>query len=130
MAWQKGESGNPGGRFRTDRPARLRERLAEHGEEVVAKLIELAKAGDPSALNIYFNKVLPSLKPHMAPVLLPAMDGSLTERANAVLAAAERGDIPLDAATEYVKAAAVLLTVTVGDELKARIDQLQHGHLA
>src|SRR5690349_12365968 len=87
MTWEQGESGNPAGRPPGIRDKRLamRDLLVPHAEDLVAKVVELAKAGDGTALRICIDRLIPPAKSRDDPVRLPELAGSLANKGAAVL---------------------------------------------
>jgi hypothetical protein len=65
MTFQPGQSGNPNGRPKgvIDKRAELRGLLEPHAKEIVEKLIECAKDGDPTALRLCIERLIPRVKP-------------------------------------------------------------------
>lgn len=65
MTFQSGKSGNPSGRPKgiIDKRTELRGLLEPHAKDLVAKLVELAKAGEPTALRLCVERLLPRIKP-------------------------------------------------------------------
>ena len=65
MSFQSGLSGNPAGRPKgiADKRTELRALLEPHAKDIFAKLVELAKAGDPTALKLCVERLLPKVKP-------------------------------------------------------------------
>jgi hypothetical protein len=65
MTFQQGQSGNPSGRPKgiMDKRAELRELLVPHSKDLIAKLVELAKSGEPTALRLCIERLLPRIKP-------------------------------------------------------------------
>ena len=106
--FEKGRSGNPGGRRRGSRnkatlaAAAL---LAGESETLTRKAVEMALAGDPTAMRLCMERVLPPCRERTVKFSLPSIDGALTgetcgpsahdvSRAmNAVTAALARGEI-------------------------------------
>lgn len=63
-SWQPGRSGNPTGRKPGDAAiTRARRAIAKELPAIIAKLVELAKAGDVKAAAILINKLIPDAKP-------------------------------------------------------------------
>lgn len=65
MAFQVGQSGNPNGRPKgiSDKRTELRALLEPHAKDIFEKLVELAKAGDTTALKLCVERLLPKVKP-------------------------------------------------------------------
>lgn len=64
MKFQPGKSGNPAGRPKgiIDKRTKLRELLEVHAEEIISKLAELAKSGEPNALRLCIERLLPKTR--------------------------------------------------------------------
>src|SRR4030095_10313350 len=93
--FQKGESGNPAGRppgIRDKRTA-MRELLSPHAAELVGKAVEMALAGDSTALRICIDRLIPPAKATDEPVTLPSLAGSLAESGCIVLQALAEGSL-------------------------------------
>jgi hypothetical protein len=77
----KGRSGNPGGRRRGSRnkatlaAAAL---LAGESEALTRKAVEMALAGDPSAMRLCMERVLPPCRERTVEFSLPSIGGALT----------------------------------------------------
>jgi len=65
MTFQPGQSGNPNGRPKgiIDKRTELRNLFESHAKEIIEKLIESAKAGDPIALRLCVERLIPRIKP-------------------------------------------------------------------
>jgi len=65
MTFQPGQSGNPNGRPKNivDKRTELRRLLEPHANDLVNKLVELARAGEPTALKLCIERLLPRVKP-------------------------------------------------------------------
>ena len=85
MGWEKDESGNPAGRPPgiKDKRTTMRELLLLHAEELVAKVVEMAKSGDTTALRICIDRLVPPVKARDEPVAVPSLTGSLGDRGRA-----------------------------------------------
>lgn len=61
MTFKAGKSGNPAGRPKgiVDKRAELRAILEDHAPAIIGKLIELAKSGDPHAIRLCVERLIP-----------------------------------------------------------------------
>lgn len=127
MSFSKGESGNPAGRPRgiVDSRHRLRAALDPHADELLAQAVELAKAGDVGVLTFLLNRVMPAPKPETAPINITIPDGTLAQRADAIVAAAASGALPASVAAELLSGLATVARLREVDELEARIAALE-----
>lgn len=129
--WPKGVSGNPAGRPKGSGLAgELRKAIAVEAGDILAALIERAKAGDVQAARALLDRIVPSLKPESAPVHVPGLAdaGSLAERAESVLQAVGAGDVPPDVAAALVAAVGALARIHELDEIERRIATLEESH--
>jgi len=128
--FEPGQSGNPKGRPKgvADRRRGLREMLASHGEELVAKVVEMAMAGDATALRIAMERVLPAIKSKDEPVSLPIKGGTLAEKGEAVLAAIGDGVVPPDVGAGILQAIASQARIVEVDEIERRLAALEAKH--
>src|SRR5687768_8991221 len=100
--FEPGNSGNPAGRPPgiRDRRQAMRDKLASHADELIAKVVELAKEGDSAALRICIERLIPPAKAKDDPVELPQMSGALADCGQAVLTALAEGRLtPEEAST-------------------------------
>lgn len=65
MKFQPGQSGNPNGRAKgsINKRTQLAKLLEPHAEELIAKAVELALAGDGNALRLCIERLIPKAKP-------------------------------------------------------------------
>ena len=128
--WKPGQSGNPAGRpAGSGLAGELRKAVAERAPELVAALIAKALGGDVQAGRVLLDRVLPAMKPESAAVHIHGLStGSLTERAQAALAATADGQLAPDVAAALVAAVSGLARIRETDELEARIRALEEQH--
>jgi len=126
--FKPGQSGNPRGRPPGRSTAQgLRERLAERAGEVLAVVLDAALSGDLMAARLVLERVVPALRPQASPVELPALAaaGTLTEKADAVLAAVGAGEIAPDVGAQLLTALGTVVRITEVEELTRRIEALE-----
>lgn len=120
-----GQSGNPAGRPKSESAA-VRARLQEHGPEVAAVVLERALAGDLFAAKLVLDRIAPPLKARAEPVQidLPAGAG-IVAQAQAVLAAAAAGQLPVDQAVALVGAVGDLARIVEVEQLQRELAELR-----
>jgi hypothetical protein len=130
MTWEKGESGNPAGRpiGVPDKRTAMRALLEPHAEDLVAKVVELAKSGDTTALRICIDRLIPPAKARDDAVSLPLGNGSLAEKGRSVLEALGNGTISPDIATAILQGIAAQARITEVDEIEKRLAALEAKH--
>ena len=127
MTFAKGRSGNPRGRPAgiVDSRHRLREALDPHADKLLARAVELAMAGDVSTLVFLLGRAMPAPKPETAPINVEIPDGTLTQKAEALVAAAASGALPASTAGELLSGLATVARLREVDELEARLTALE-----
>ena len=133
--FQPGQSGNPNGRPRgsRNRVTMLAETLVDDAaEEVVGRVIEFAKQGDPASCRLLMDRILPVRKERPTPFTLPAIGSvhDLPLAFAAITAAVAEGEITLSEAAEasrllenYAKAVEMTDLATRIEALEARRDK-------
>jgi hypothetical protein len=135
---QKSDDRGPGGRFAPGNPggpgrppgrgpvAEMRVKLAEDLDKIIGTLKAQALAGDPQAIRIILDRVLPALRPVELPTTLdlPA-DGTLADQARAVVQAAADGDLAPAQAAQIVAALGGVAKIIETTELMRRIELLE-----
>ena len=108
MTFKQGESGNPSGRPPgiIDKRTRLRNLLDPHADAIIEKLIEWATAGDPTALRLCVERIIPRVKPDQS-ITFELPDGRIDSRdnmmqiANGVTEAVASGEMTIDEAEKF-----------------------------
>lgn len=119
--FSKGKSGNPGGRPKglKDKRNELRSLFQPHSKKLIKKAVELALAGDTTALKLCIDRICSPLKPQAEAVTSPIpTTGTLSEQGAAVYQAAATGMIGTDEA-------AALMTILSGQARILEISELQ-----
>ena len=122
----------PGNKLSPGRPpgrgpgAELRAVLATDLDKIIDVLKAQALAGDPQAIRIVLDRVLPALRPVDLPTTLdiPA-DATLADQARAVVRAAADGDLSPTQAAQIVTALGGVAKIVEVTELVARIEALE-----
>ena len=127
MTFRKGQSGNP-----TGRPAGIRDRrvamqdlLVPHAPELIAKVVEMAKAGDAAALRICLDRLIPPVKSKDDPVTLPGMTGSPADNARRVVKAISDGDLTPEEGVSVLQVIANQVRIIEADEIERRVAALE-----
>jgi hypothetical protein len=127
--FEKGQSGNPTGRppgIRDKRTA-MRDLLLPHAPELVAKVVEMAKAGDAAALRICLDRLIPPAKAKDDPVSLPSLTDSLADNSRAIIKALGEGELTPEEATTVLQALASQVRIIEADEIDKRIAALERA---
>lgn len=123
--WKPGESGNPKGRV--PGVEKIRHLLDPHREQLVAKAVELALAGDSVALRLCLDRIAPPPKAEAPPVVIPGLAEarSMSDKARVILNATGEGIISPDAAATLLGAIANAGKIIETEELAQRIAALE-----
>lgn len=127
MRFKQGKSGNPKGRprGRVDRRVQMREQIESCAEELVALALQRARSGDGAALRLLLDRAIPPLRAASAAVDIELPEGTAAERADAILAHAAAGNLPIPEARELIAAVADAAKLQSLDELERRIAALE-----
>ena len=129
MTFRKGQSGNPKGRpkGRKTTAQALRERITERAGEVLDTVVDAALAGNLLAAQLLLSRCIPPARGQAVPVelLALAVAGTLTEKADAVLAAVGAGELAADTGAQLLGALGTVAKIRETDELEARIRALE-----
>ena len=121
-----GQSGNPNGRPRgTGLVAKLREAIQDDIPSVIQSIVSAAKSGDMSAARILMDRVIPTLRPVDAPVVLSQSE-SLSETGDQVLKLLSDGALGVDQTQRILAALGAQKGLIEFDELISRIERLEN----
>jgi hypothetical protein len=125
--FQKGQSGNPGGKPRgaCDKRTALRELLVPHAQALIEKTVELAKSGDTTALRLCLERIVAPIRAKDDAVVIEQGGNTLAERGQAIVNAALTGQISPSEAATLLQALATQARVTEAEELAARLKALE-----
>jgi len=129
MAFPKGESGNPAGRppgIRDKRTA-MRDLLVPHAGALVTKAVELALAGDSTALRICIDRLIPPARARGDPVALPPASDSLAENGRNVIEALAEGRLSPEETGEIMQALTAQARIVEIDEIEKRVTALEQA---
>lgn len=125
--WPKGRSANPKGRPKgiIDRRVKLRQMIEPHGEEIILKLIGMAKRGDIQAAKLLLDRTCPVLKADSVPVQANIPAGTLAEQAAAIFREATGGKLSTEEAQQLMAILTGHAKVVELDGLLTRIENLE-----
>ncbi|KVL61910.1 hypothetical protein WT01_08920 [Burkholderia cepacia] len=130
MGFKPGQSGNPAGKPKgaKDKRTELRALLQPHAEDLVKKVVEMALAGDTTALRICVDRIIPTIKAKDAPISIGRLTGSLADRGKVVLDALSDGSITPDEANAVMQAISAQARIVETDELARRVAALEKAN--
>lgn len=121
----KGNKASPGRPPGRGAVAELRQRLAQDIDQIIDLVRTQALAGDPQAIRILLDRVLPSLRPVELPTPLDMPAGTLADQAQAVVKATADGDIAPSQAAQIITALGGVAKIIETTELLTRIEKLE-----
>ena len=129
MPFKKGQSGNPKGRPKgtQDRRNQLRELLGSRSKEIVEKAVEMALEGDPTAMRLVVERLVPALPRREDSVPIPelAKSGSLSEQSDAITQALANGHLTTSEAASVMQILTAKARILETEELAQRITSLE-----
>lgn len=129
MKFTKGKSGNPSGRPKGIRDRRLafREHLERHTQDLIAKVIKSALAGDMAAMRLCLERIAPPLRAKDEAVILDRFEGSLTDQGQTVLKAVGNGTLTPAEGASLLQALASQARLVETDDLARRVETLEQN---
>jgi hypothetical protein len=127
MSFKKGQSGNPAGRKPgTTAGSKIRQAIEESRDDIIKAVIDAAKGGDMSAAKMLLDRICPTLRPVIQPVVIPVNDeAGLSDKGDEVIKSAMAGQVPPDIANMFITALAAQARIIETAELIERIEKLE-----
>lgn len=123
--FRAGNAGRPPG-IRDKRSA-MRELLVPHAPELIAKAVEMAKSGDPGALRICLDRLIPPAKAKDDPIVLPGLTDSLADNSRIVVKALASGDLTPEEAAMVLQALSSQARIIEADDIERRLTALEQA---
>lgn len=130
--FRKGQSGNPAGKPKGARhktTLAVQALLDGEAEALTRKAVELALAGDITALRLCLERIAPARKDSPVSIELPPMASTLdaTETMSAVLAAVANGDITPSEGSEISKLVDCYIRTIEAHDFDKRLKEIEQG---
>ena len=125
MVFKPGQSGNPAGRKRGAKNKLRFPKLQEAGPEIVQKAIDEALKGDPSALRLCIERLIPRLRPQAALINVEAASSKIVDIGESIVNAALSGKISPDSARDILSALSDVAKLREVTELEERVEVLE-----
>lgn len=123
--WEKGESGNPHGRPAHPMAERFREAVEPRLPVIITAMADAAANGDAQAAKLLLDRAIPPFKPVAHPTGFHLEGGSLTERAESILAAVAAGALAPSDGKGLIDGLAALARLIEMDEIERRLKALE-----
>ena len=121
----KGNKASPGRTPGRSKVAELRDKLAQDVDAVISIVRDQALAGDPQAIRMLLDRVLPCLRPVELPTPLDLPKGDLAHQAHAVVQAVADGSIAPSQASQIITALGGVAKIIETQNLIDRITLLE-----
>lgn len=126
--WKEGESGNPSGRPRDERKQQLRQALLDAMPDVLNELISQARSGEPAAMKMILDRVIPTLKATSPTVTVYLPNVPPDQQVQYVLNEVVEGRLAPDQGGDIVSIIERGLKIREVVELEQRISALEQRH--
>ena len=123
----KGNKASPGRPPGQSKVAELREKMAQDIDAVIGIVRKQALAGDPQAIRMMLDRILPSLRPVELPTQLDLPTCNLAHQAQAVVQAVAAGDIAPSQAAQVMNALSGVARIQETTDLLERITKLEQS---
>ena len=130
--FQKGQSGNPGGRApgsRNKATLLIEQLLGDATKDITEKAIELAKAGDSTALRLCMDRIVPARRDRHIAFTLPKLDKpeDAVAAAAAIVEAVAAAELTPSEAAEMMKLVEGYTRILEAEDHEQRLRVLEGG---
>ena len=99
--------------------------MLEHAPELIAKVVEMAKEGDATALRICLDRIIPAAKARDDPVHIPGMTDAMADNSRVVVKAIADGSLTPEEGASVLQALASQARIIEADEIEKRLAALE-----
>jgi|GEM_PF-515222 len=130
MTFKPGESGNPAGRAlgsRNKKTLAVEAQLFEHAQELVDDLVMRAKRGEPAAMRLCMERILPTGRGRPLPIELPPVRSAADAQgaADVIMDALKEGALSAREAVDLINVVAALTRLTGALEFIKRVARME-----
>jgi hypothetical protein len=123
--FEKGQSGNPAGRPKGSvSHKKFRELIVKDALQIIASMIEKAKAGDTAAAKLLLDRVMAPMKAGDSFIQLP-LNGDLTDDSRLVMQAIGAMQITASQGQDLLQAISSMARIVEIDDLEKRVAKLE-----
>ena len=120
MPFKPGNAGRPKGA-----KGKKRQMLESHSDEILKTLIDLAVEGDPTALRLCVDRLLPRLRAEAAPINVEAASSKIVDIGRSIVDAALSGRISSDSARDILSALSDVAKLKEITDIETRLKALE-----
>ena len=120
MPFKPGNAGRPRGA-----KGKKRQMLESHSDKILKTLIDLAVEGDPTALRLCVDRLLPRLRAEAAPINVEAASSKIVDIGQSIVDAALSGRISPDSARDILSALSDVAKLKEITEIETRLKALE-----
>jgi len=135
MTFKPGQSGNPAGRAagsRNKQTLAVEARLFEHAQELVDDLVARAKRGEPAAMRLAMDRILPTGRGRPLPIELPPVRSTEDAQvaAGVIMDALKEGALSAREAVDLINVVGALTRLTGAIELIKKVARTEVARAA
>ena len=92
---------------------------------LIAKVVEMAKEGDATALRICLDRIIPAARARDDPIIIPGMTDALADNSRIVVKAIADGELTPEEGASVLQALASQVRIIEADEIEKRLAALE-----